>query len=270
MLPVGGRLAAISFHSLEDRRVKRFLAERARGCVCPPELPVCVCGREPEAELLTRRAVAPGPEEVAANPRSQLRPPARRGRRSPPRPPGGRLMAGRGARPQGGAAARAPAPQTSAPGRRARAAAAPARAPAARPSQPAGAGGQLIPIAVGTAAAVRHLPDSGLVVRMTRGRAWIGVLGVLLAGIVALNVVTLSLAAPPATSTRTSRPSNRRTRSCAAATRSAPARRGSATTRPALGLGDARRPTRSATIAGRARDDVADAAQRLAAAGTGY
>ena len=61
MLPVGGRLAAISFHSLEDRRVKRFLAERAKGCVCPPELPVCVCGREPEAELLTRRASRPGP-----------------------------------------------------------------------------------------------------------------------------------------------------------------------------------------------------------------
>jgi len=71
MLPVGGRLAAISFHSLEDRRVKRFLAERARGCVCPPELPVCVCGREPEAEPLTRRAVAPGPDEVAHNPRSK-------------------------------------------------------------------------------------------------------------------------------------------------------------------------------------------------------
>jgi 16S rRNA (cytosine1402-N4)-methyltransferase len=71
MLPVGGRFAAISFHSLEDRRVKRFLAERARGCVCPPELPVCACGREPEAELLTRRAVAPGPEEIASNPRSK-------------------------------------------------------------------------------------------------------------------------------------------------------------------------------------------------------
>jgi 16S rRNA (cytosine1402-N4)-methyltransferase len=71
MLPIGGRLAAISFHSLEDRRVKQFLAERARGCVCPPELPVCTCGREPEAELLTRRAVAPEPDEVAANPRSK-------------------------------------------------------------------------------------------------------------------------------------------------------------------------------------------------------
>jgi len=65
----------------------------------------------------------------------------------------------------------------------------PRRAPARRP------GAQLIPIAVGTATAVRHLPDSSLMVRMTRGRAWIGVLGLLLAGIVALNVVTLSLAA---------------------------------------------------------------------------
>jgi len=71
MLPIGGRLAALSFHSLEDRRVKRFLADRARGCVCPPELPVCVCGREPEAELLTRRAVAPGTEEAERNPRSR-------------------------------------------------------------------------------------------------------------------------------------------------------------------------------------------------------
>jgi 16S rRNA (cytosine1402-N4)-methyltransferase len=71
LLRPGGRLAAISFHSLEDRRVKRFLAGRARGCVCPPDLPICVCGHEPEAELLTRRAVAPTPGEVAANPRSK-------------------------------------------------------------------------------------------------------------------------------------------------------------------------------------------------------
>lgn len=70
-LPIGGRLAAISFHSLEDRRVKRFLADRARGCVCPPELPVCACGREPEAELLTRRAIAPAAAEMATNPRSK-------------------------------------------------------------------------------------------------------------------------------------------------------------------------------------------------------
>jgi 16S rRNA (cytosine1402-N4)-methyltransferase len=70
LLAPGGRLAAISFHSLEDRRVKRFFADRARGCVCPPELPVCQCGLEPEAELITRRAVAPTPGEVADNPRS--------------------------------------------------------------------------------------------------------------------------------------------------------------------------------------------------------
>jgi 16S rRNA (cytosine1402-N4)-methyltransferase len=71
LLRSGGRLAAISFHSLEDRRVKRFLAERARGCVCPPDIPICVCGREPEAELLARRAVAPTPGEIESNPRSK-------------------------------------------------------------------------------------------------------------------------------------------------------------------------------------------------------
>ncbi|HEX2436189.1 MAG TPA: 16S rRNA (cytosine(1402)-N(4))-methyltransferase RsmH [Solirubrobacterales bacterium] len=70
LLRDGGRFAAISFHSLEDRRVKRFLVDRARGCVCPPELPVCRCGRTPEAELLTRRAVAPSPDEIERNPRS--------------------------------------------------------------------------------------------------------------------------------------------------------------------------------------------------------
>jgi 16S rRNA (cytosine1402-N4)-methyltransferase len=71
LLAGDGRLAAISFHSLEDRRVKRFLAARARGCICPPELPVCVCGRTPEAELLTRRAIAPTEGEIAANPRAK-------------------------------------------------------------------------------------------------------------------------------------------------------------------------------------------------------
>src|SRR5918997_5201472 len=71
LLRDGGRLAAISFHSLEDRRVKRFLAEKARGCICPPDFPVCVCGHEPEGELLTGRAVAPTPGEVATNPRAK-------------------------------------------------------------------------------------------------------------------------------------------------------------------------------------------------------
>jgi 16S rRNA (cytosine1402-N4)-methyltransferase len=71
LLREGGRLAAISFHSLEDRRVKRFLVERARGCVCPPDFPVCICGREPEAEPITGRAVAPTPGEVADNPRAK-------------------------------------------------------------------------------------------------------------------------------------------------------------------------------------------------------
>jgi 16S rRNA (cytosine1402-N4)-methyltransferase len=71
VLAPNGRFAGISFHSLEDRRVKRFLAARAQGCICPPDLPICVCGHEPEAELLTRRSVAPTPGEVAANPRAR-------------------------------------------------------------------------------------------------------------------------------------------------------------------------------------------------------
>jgi len=71
LLSPEGRLAAISFHSLEDRRVKRFLADRTRGCICPPDFPVCACGRTPEAELVTRRSVAPTPGEIATNPRSK-------------------------------------------------------------------------------------------------------------------------------------------------------------------------------------------------------
>jgi 16S rRNA (cytosine1402-N4)-methyltransferase len=70
LLRDGGVLAGISFHSLEDRRVKRFMAARAQGCICPPDLPVCGCGRTPEAALLTRRSIVPSTGEIAANPRS--------------------------------------------------------------------------------------------------------------------------------------------------------------------------------------------------------
>jgi 16S rRNA (cytosine1402-N4)-methyltransferase len=69
ILRTNGRFAGISFHSGEDRRVKRFLAARAEGCTCPPQLPVCVCGRTPEAELIGR-GIAPSAGEVASNPRS--------------------------------------------------------------------------------------------------------------------------------------------------------------------------------------------------------
>jgi 16S rRNA (cytosine1402-N4)-methyltransferase len=70
LLREGGVLAGISFHSLEDRRVKRFLVERARGCICPPDLPVCGCGREPEAALITRGALVASAAETAHNPRA--------------------------------------------------------------------------------------------------------------------------------------------------------------------------------------------------------
>jgi 16S rRNA (cytosine1402-N4)-methyltransferase len=70
MLRPGGRLAVISFHSLEDRIVKQFLRDKERGCTCPPDFPVCVCGHEPELRAIERRPVRPSPVEVAANPRS--------------------------------------------------------------------------------------------------------------------------------------------------------------------------------------------------------
>jgi 16S rRNA (cytosine1402-N4)-methyltransferase len=70
LLRPGGRIAVISFHSLEDRIVKRFFAAQARGCTCPPDLPVCVCGKEPELRLATRKAIRPSPAETAENPRA--------------------------------------------------------------------------------------------------------------------------------------------------------------------------------------------------------
>ncbi len=69
-LEPGGRVAAISYHSLEDRIVKRALADAARGCVCPPDLPVCVCGARARVRVLTRRPVRPRAAEIESNPRA--------------------------------------------------------------------------------------------------------------------------------------------------------------------------------------------------------
>jgi len=66
-----GRLVVISYHSLEDRRVKRFMREAARGCTCPPDFPVCVCGAEPTLRLLSRGAVMPDEQEIESNPRAR-------------------------------------------------------------------------------------------------------------------------------------------------------------------------------------------------------
>ncbi|MGH2997848.1 MAG: 16S rRNA (cytosine(1402)-N(4))-methyltransferase RsmH [Gaiellaceae bacterium] len=70
MLRPGGRMAVIAFHSLEDRIVKQFLRERERGCTCPPDFPVCVCGHEPELRAIQRRPIRASEAEVAANPRA--------------------------------------------------------------------------------------------------------------------------------------------------------------------------------------------------------
>jgi 16S rRNA (cytosine1402-N4)-methyltransferase len=70
MLRPDGRLAVISFHSLEDRIVKRFFRAQERGCICPPDLPICACGREPVLRVLTRRPVRPSAGELGLNPRA--------------------------------------------------------------------------------------------------------------------------------------------------------------------------------------------------------
>jgi 16S rRNA (cytosine1402-N4)-methyltransferase len=70
ILRPGGRIAVISFHSLEDRIVKRFFRSEAHGCTCPPDFPVCVCGREPSLRVSTRKAVRPTAREIAMNPRA--------------------------------------------------------------------------------------------------------------------------------------------------------------------------------------------------------
>ena len=71
LLNTGGRAAVISFHSLEDRIVKRVFAQQAKGCVCPPEFPVCVCGRKPQIKLLHKGVILPDKEEMEQNPRAR-------------------------------------------------------------------------------------------------------------------------------------------------------------------------------------------------------
>jgi 16S rRNA (cytosine1402-N4)-methyltransferase len=69
-LAPGGRLSVISYHSLEDRITKRAFADAARGCTCPPDFPVCTCGAQAEARLLTRKPIRPSERELAENPRA--------------------------------------------------------------------------------------------------------------------------------------------------------------------------------------------------------
>ena len=71
LLNPGGRLAVITFHSLEDRIVKNAMAAAAKGCICPPEFPVCVCGRKPQVDILTRKPIVSAPQELERNPRAR-------------------------------------------------------------------------------------------------------------------------------------------------------------------------------------------------------
>ncbi|HIY28844.1 MAG TPA: 16S rRNA (cytosine(1402)-N(4))-methyltransferase RsmH [Firmicutes bacterium] len=71
LLRPGGRLAVITFHSLEDRMVKKRMNDWCTGCICPPDFPVCVCGRKPQAELLYKKGLAPSEKELAENPRAR-------------------------------------------------------------------------------------------------------------------------------------------------------------------------------------------------------
>jgi 16S rRNA (cytosine1402-N4)-methyltransferase len=69
-LAQGGRLAVLSYHSGEDRRVKQFMAREAKGCICPPDLPVCGCGQVPRLRIVAR-GTKPSPSEIRRNPRAR-------------------------------------------------------------------------------------------------------------------------------------------------------------------------------------------------------
>jgi hypothetical protein len=200
---------------------------------------------------------APARKTAPAPAPSRTTPPRKKAAPSRPAPQKKATPARRRPAPKGRAAA------SSAPARKA-----PARTPRrAKPRTKRAVGGQLIPFAGRTAVAVGQLPDSGLVVRMTRGRAWIGVLGVLLVGIVALNVVTLSFAAS----------SGKIDEQITALEQENPILEGRDAQRSGVGavrqaagaLGLAMPSSEEIHFTETGRGDVTTAAQRLAAAGTG-
>ena len=71
LLKPGGRLSVITFHSLEDRIVKQFMRDKAQGCTCPKDFPVCVCGKKPQVNIITRKPIIPSEEELESNPRAR-------------------------------------------------------------------------------------------------------------------------------------------------------------------------------------------------------
>ncbi|WP_316607171.1 16S rRNA (cytosine(1402)-N(4))-methyltransferase RsmH [uncultured Ruminococcus sp.] len=71
LLDKGGRLSVITFHSLEDRIVKQFMRDKAQGCTCPKDFPVCVCGKKPQVKIITRKPILPSAEELESNPRAR-------------------------------------------------------------------------------------------------------------------------------------------------------------------------------------------------------